>query len=131
MTALLNDALYAKTLLEYQPRPIHDDTENERATAMLERISEIENPTPEQEAIAEILVTLIETYEERYAMSASTPLSMLQELMLANGLKQKDIAPIIGSKGVTSEVLSGRRAISKAMAHKLGERFHVPHTMFL
>jgi HTH-type transcriptional regulator/antitoxin HigA len=131
MTALLDEAAYAETLIKYQPRPIHDDAENERATAMLIRLSESEHITAEQEAVAEILVMLIEGYEERYALNASTPLSMLQELMLANDLKQKDIVPLIGSKGVTSEVLSGKREISKAMAANLGKRFNVPHTLFL
>jgi HTH-type transcriptional regulator/antitoxin HigA len=131
MTASLDASAYAKTLTEYQPRPIHDETENARATAMLMRLSDLETITPEQEAVAEILVTLIEKYEERYALNAATPLGILCHLMEANDLKQKDIAPIVGSKGITSEVFNGRRAISKAMAHKLGEHFNVSHTLFL
>ncbi len=53
---------------EFSPRPIHDDTENERATAMLEKIGALENPTPEQIAVAEILTTLIEVYEKKYSL---------------------------------------------------------------
>lgn len=97
---------------------------------MLVRLSESEI-TPEKQAVAEVLATLIEAYEERYAIEASTPLSVLRELMAANDLKQKDTVPYIGSKGIASEVLSGKREISKAMAHKLGKRFNVSHTLFL
>jgi HTH-type transcriptional regulator/antitoxin HigA len=114
-----------------QPRPIHDDAENARATGMLEKLSALEHPTPEQEAVAEILVTLIEAYEERYRLAAASPLEILLELMAANDCTQKEIAAIVGSKGVTSEVLRGRRPISKGMAEKLAARFKVPHTLFL
>jgi HTH-type transcriptional regulator/antitoxin HigA len=131
MTASLDEAQYAQTLLDFQPRPIHDEAENARATKLLMRLSESGEITPEKQAVAEVLVTLIEAYEERYAIDASTPLSVLRELMAANDLKQKDVVPDIGSKGITSEVFSGKREISKAMAHKLGERFNVSHTLFL
>jgi len=130
MTAVLDEAAYAQALIEY-PRPIRNDPENERATALLEKLTAIENPTPEQAAVAEILATLIEAYEERYALAPASPLDTLHELMAANDLKQKDIAAFIGSRGVTSEVFHGRREISKAMAHKLAARFNVSHTLFL
>jgi HTH-type transcriptional regulator/antitoxin HigA len=98
---------------------------------MLMRLVSDPNQTLEKKAVAEILITLIEAYERKYAIESASPLDALLELMAANDLKQKDIVPCIGSKGVTSEVLHGRRAISKAMAHKLSERFNVPHTLFL
>jgi len=39
--------------------------------------------------------------------------------------------PFFGSKGITSEVLNGKRGISKEMARKLGEIFHVPPAVFI
>ena len=131
MSAGLDEAVYARLLGEYQPRPIHDDHENERAIAMLERLAAVQDPTPEQLAVGELLVTLIERYEQRYGIAKAAPLDILRELMDANDMKQKDIAEVIGSSGVTSQILSGQRAISKGVAHKLGARFGLPHTLFL
>ena len=131
MTPRLDDVTYAQTLVDFQPRPIRDDIENERATAMLEKLAALANPTPEQEAVAEILVTLVEAYEERYRLAPASPLEILLELMAANDCEQKDIAAVIGSKGVASEVLRGRRPISKGIAQKLAARFQVPYTLFL
>jgi hypothetical protein len=47
------------------------------------------------------------------------------------GLKHKDIWPILGNKGAASEVLSGRRSISKAQAKRLAEFFNVPADLFI
>jgi hypothetical protein len=88
MTALLDPDVYVRTLMECQPRPIRDDSELERSTALLERMSALQTITPEQQAalqtitpeqqaVAEILVTLIEAYEEEalrpQRLDASTP----------------------------------------------------------
>jgi HTH-type transcriptional regulator/antitoxin HigA len=131
MIAEINEDAYAKVLDEFPPHPIRYDEGNALATAMLMRLVSDPDQTIEKKAVAEILITLIEAYEKRYVSEAASPLDTLLELMAANDLKQKDVVPFIGSRGVTSEVLHGRRAISKAMAHKLAARFNVPHTMFL
>ena len=41
-------------------------------------------------------------------------------------LKHKDIWPVLGNKGTATEVLSGRRSISKAQARRLAEFLRVP-----
>jgi len=131
MTALLNDETYVQALADYLPRPIHDDAENERATAMLEEIGSLADPTPEQIAVAEILITLIEAYEKKYALERPSGIAVLRELMLANDMKQRDLEAIIKSKGLVSDLLHGKRAISKGVAQKLATRFNVDYRLFL
>jgi len=48
-----------------------------------------------------------------------------------HGLRQRDLLDVFGSRGIASEVVSGKRAISKAQAKKLAEVFHVPADLFL
>jgi HTH-type transcriptional regulator / antitoxin HigA len=55
----------------------------------------------------------------------------LQFLIDQHGLTAKDLWPVIGSKGITSEILNGKRGISLAVAARLSERFHVPPTVFV
>jgi HTH-type transcriptional regulator/antitoxin HigA len=131
MTALLDDKTYGQALADYLPRPIHDDAENERATAMLEEIGSLADPTPEQIAVAEILITLIEAYEKKYALERPSGLAVLRELMLANDMKQRDLEAIIKSKGLVSDLLREKRAISKGVAQKLATRFSVDYRLFL
>jgi HTH-type transcriptional regulator/antitoxin HigA len=51
--------------------------------------------------------------------------------MLERGLKPKDMLDVFGSKEITSEVINGKRSISKAQAKALGEFFHVSPALFL
>ena len=55
----------------------------------------------------------------------------LNALMEERGLKLKDIWPVLGNKGAATEVLGGRRSISKAQAKRLAEFFHVPIDLFI
>jgi HTH-type transcriptional regulator/antitoxin HigA len=132
MIAQLDEAKYAKVLGEYKPRPIHTEDENRRAIAALERLDENEVLSPEQEALAEMLTTLIEKFEEeQYALKESSPAEMLRELLRANNLEQKDLAKLIKSKGIASEILAGKRRISRSLAQIFGERFSVSYRLFL
>lgn len=51
--------------------------------------------------------------------------------MIAVYVKQSDLAPIFGSKGVASEVINGKCGISKAQAKALARFFNVSTDVFL
>lgn len=79
-----------------------------------------------------LLVSLIEQFEDQhYQLHPATPHEVLNELMLQRGLKQKDLVPVFGSQGIASEVLNGKRSVSKAQAKALGDFFHVSPALFL
>lgn len=134
MTLTFDKNVYSSLLAEFQPKVITSEEENERALAVVEKIMPLrENITPEQDALLELLVTLIEKFEDEHyqLLRESNPHSMLQFLMEQRNLKQSDLVGILGSKGVTSEVVNGKRSISKAQAKALGEFFHVSAALFL
>jgi HTH-type transcriptional regulator/antitoxin HigA len=80
---------------------------------------------------ADLLTLLIEAYEEKhYPIRSATPLEVLQELMTANDLRQKDLAPLFGSESIVSEVLSGKRGLNKRHIEKLSRRFKVSPELF-
>jgi HTH-type transcriptional regulator/antitoxin HigA len=89
--------------------------------------------TPEEEQILELLITLVEKFEaEHYPLNnLSTPLSRLTFLMEENQLRQADLIEVFGAKGIASQVLSGKRQISKSHALKLGEFFNLNPALFL
>jgi HTH-type transcriptional regulator/antitoxin HigA len=87
--------------------------------------------SPAQERLLKLLVSLIENFEsQHYQLKVATPLEILTELMNDRGLKQKDLLPVFGSQGIASEVLNGKRKISKAHAKALGELFRVSSALF-
>ncbi|HEX9233374.1 MAG TPA: helix-turn-helix domain-containing protein [Candidatus Acidoferrum sp.] len=54
----------------------------------------------------------------------------MAELMAANNLKQKDLAPLLGSESIVSEVLYGKRELNKQHIEKLSQRFKVSPALF-
>lgn len=133
MTLTINPESYAKLLAQYQPKVITTDEENDAAIALAEELDHRIDRTLEENALLELLIVLIERFEdEHYPMgNHSTPQSMLQFLIEQRNLKQADLVGILGSSGVVSEVVNGKRSISKAQAKALGEFFHVSPALFL
>jgi HTH-type transcriptional regulator / antitoxin HigA len=132
VTIEIKDSVYAKLLAKSLPRPIHTEAEHRRLTEMLLRLDDREDLSPEEEALAEVLTLLIEDYEEKYHPLPRVSLNeSLKALMVEGGLKHKDIWPVLGNKGVATEVLGGRRSVSKAQARRLAEFFHVPIDLFI
>jgi len=128
----INHTAYAKLLVKVLPRPIREDGEHARLTQMLLRLDESDDLKPEEEALAEMLTLLIEDYEEkRYPLPRVSPNQSLRALMDDRGLKHKDIWPVLGNKGAATEILNGRRSISKAQARRLAEFFQVPIDLFV
>ena len=131
-TIEIKESVYAKLLAKSLPRPIHTEAEHARLTEILLRLDDRDDLSPEEEALAEVLTLLIEDYEDRYhPLPRVSPNESLLALMEDRGLKHKDIWPVLGNKGAATEVLSGRRSISKAQAKRLAEFFHVPIDLFI
>ncbi len=132
MTLTINPEIYANLLAKYQPKVIKTDEENEQAIVLAEDLAHLQNKTAEESALFELLIALIEKYEdEQYPTGESSPHSLLLHLMEARGLKQADLVGIIGSSGVTSEVVNGKREISKTQAKSLGDFFQVDPGLFI
>jgi HTH-type transcriptional regulator/antitoxin HigA len=131
-TIEIKDSVYAKLLVKSLPRPIRTRAEHHRLTEMLLQFDERDDLSPEEEALAEVLSLLIEDYEEKnYPLPQVSPNESLNALMEERGLKHKDVWPVLGNKGAATEILSGRRSISKAQAKRLAEFFHVPIDLFI
>ena len=131
-TIEIKDSVYAKLLVKSLPRPIRTEAEHARLTGILLDLDDREDLSPEDEALAEVLTILIEDFEEKYhPLPRVSPNESLKALMEERGLKHKDIWPVLGNKGAATEVLSGRRSISKAQAKRLAEFFHVPVELFI
>jgi HTH-type transcriptional regulator/antitoxin HigA len=78
-----------------------------------------------------VVSNLIEIWETRnVAIPQAEPREVLRHLLETHGLRQKDLAGI-ASPTVVSDILAGRRAISKNVAKALAARFHADVSVFL
>jgi HTH-type transcriptional regulator / antitoxin HigA len=133
-TQTLNAVAYGKLLAKVQPHAIKDEREYGRLVAEVGRLMERgeENLSPEETSLLEVMSILIEEYDRaHYPLSPSQPHQMLAFLMEERGLEPHHLWPVLGSKGRVSEILSGKRAVSKAQARKLAEFFHVSVDLFI
>ena len=90
------------------------------------------NQSPEESALLETIAILIEAYDDRnYPLPAAPPAEMLSHLMETSGRTARDLLPIFGTRGRISEVLSGKRSISKEQAKRLGLFFRVSADLFI
>jgi HTH-type transcriptional regulator / antitoxin HigA len=113
------------------PKVITSDAQNERYISVLLELEKKERLTAKEREFAELLTVLIEAYEdEHYPVRAASPVEVLAELMEANNLKQKDLAPLLGSESVVSEVLRGKRELNKHHIERLSKRFGVSPAVF-
>jgi HTH-type transcriptional regulator / antitoxin HigA len=132
MTLTFDQTIYRNLLAEVAPVAIETEEEYERALAVAEQLTFNKNRTLEERALLKLLVILIEAYEaQNYPMDRSTPHEILQHIMEASGTRQADLVGIIGSSGVVSEVVNGKRSISKAQAKALGDYFKVSPSLFI
>ena len=124
---------YAKLLARALPAVITTEKEHARHFAIMEGlIDKGDSRSPEEDKLLKLEAFLIEDFETKHcAVNASTPVSLLKSLMEARDLRPKDLWSLFGSKGVTSEVLSGKREISKTHAKKLAGFFHVSVELFI
>jgi HTH-type transcriptional regulator/antitoxin HigA len=134
MTASPNADLrqYGKLLSRVLPAVIETEKENGRMLAELDKLMNKPHLSPAESKLFDLMVRLIEDFEEQhYELNASTPNGILRELMEARGVKQRDLWELFGSKGTASEVINGKRSISKTQAKALGKYFHVSPELFL
>lgn len=133
ITPSIDPKRYARVLSGELPRPIRNDRELEKAIARLDDLDRRDRElSTEERELAELYTALIEAYEDRhYPVPHVAPENLLRALMDQRELSQSQIAHLLGGSGHTSEVLSGKRSISKAQAKRLAAFFNVPADSFI
>jgi len=128
-TSRLLDRQYALDM--DAPTTISSERQHEHYLAALDRLTSKAHRSQNEEKYAELLVTLIEAYEEEhFDIADAAPVGVLRALMEANHLRQKDLAPVFGSESIVSEVLNRKRELNRTQIEKLSRRFGVSPAVF-
>jgi len=125
---------YSRLVSKVAPLIIETEAEFERADTEVGRLLRkgYDKLSVEERRLLALLSRLIEDYEDRtFPVPDSPPHRTLQFLMEQNDLRQADLVKIFGSRGRVSEVVNGKRAISKSQAKALGEFFKVSPELFI
>jgi HTH-type transcriptional regulator/antitoxin HigA len=112
-------------------RPIKSKAEYAQALAFVEQVFDAGLADGPLGGLLSVLADRIREYEARKHPwpDTATPADVLAALMNEHGLRQGDL-PEVGSQGVVSEVLAGKRALNLRQVQALAHRFGVPMEVF-
>ncbi len=106
--------------------PIRNETDYQNALNRLEDIFDAKNESAEGDEL-EILSILIDQYEnEHFPIEMPDPIEAIKFRMEQMGMKQKDLAKVMGFNSRVSEILNKKRKLTLNMIRKLNETLHIP-----
>ena len=124
---------YDTLLLDYRPRPIRSEATYKRMLKQVERLMTKQPLNQAESEMAELLSTLVEQYESiKYPTPKTSPAETLAHLIEVRGVTRSALSRESGIPlSVITNVLAGRRAISKANAVRLSDYFNVSLRLFI
>ena len=113
-------------------KPIKSEEDYITTLNQIESLMDAKPNTPQMDEL-EVLTTLVEAYEaQHYVIDAPDPIEAIKFRMEQEGLKQKDLVSIVGSKSRVSEILNKKRKLTIEMIRNLHKQLHIPvESLFL
>jgi len=112
-------------------KPIKTDNDYEKALERLEDIFDAKFGTKEGDEL-EILTILIEKYEkENFPIEMPDPIEAIKFRMEQLGMKQKDLAEVVGFKSRVSEILKRKRKLTIDMIRNLNQKLNIPSEVLI
>jgi HTH-type transcriptional regulator/antitoxin HigA len=124
------ETLEQSTKLIFSPT---NEAEYKQLVKLLDELTDIvrDDESHSLAKMMDVLGVLIEAYEDEHlAEPEGDPISVLKHFMEEYDLKQKDL-PELGSQGVVSEILNGKRELNLRQIRVLSNRFKVPASVFI
>ncbi len=111
-----------------EPKIIKTDDQYRACLAEVDRLA-ADDPAPgtADGDRLELLAKLVEDYEkERFLFKRPDPIDAIRFRMEEQGLRQVDLAPLLGGRNRVSEVLAGKRPLTVAAIRALSAALHIP-----
>lgn len=113
-------------LFSMEIKAVKTNQDYENALRRLEEIFQAKADTPEGDE-AEVLTILIEKYEDEYfPIGMPDPIEAIKFRMEQMGMKQKDLAKVVGFTSRVSEIMNKKRKLSLNMIRQLNKQLHIP-----
>ena len=111
-----------------EPKIIKTDDQYRACLAEVDRLA-VDDPalgTPNGDRL-ELLAKLVEDYEKaRFQFKRPDPIEAIRFRMEEQGLRQKDLVPLLGGRNRVSEVLAGKRPLTVAAIRALSDALNIP-----
>ena len=125
---------YLKCVRKFALRPLKGDLEYRAALEILGTLASQERLDDGEQDYLSALSQFVGDFEARKypaSLRQMKPLEALKYLMEENDMTTTDLGSVLGSRGLASEVLNGKRGLSKTSIRRLAEKFAVGPGVFL
>jgi HTH-type transcriptional regulator/antitoxin HigA len=128
-------ARYMELVGQFPLRPLKGKKDYRHALEILDRMATREEGSlsADEQDYMQTLSLLVEEYDNKHEPVSTAdvdPIEVLKHLMEENDMNTSDLGRLLGSKGVASEILNGKRSLSKSHMLALAERFNVDVSLF-
>jgi HTH-type transcriptional regulator/antitoxin HigA len=120
-------------LVHYQPHPIGNEQDAERIQELIDALIDKGQLTDDEEEFLALLGSLVFMWEAdgKYNLGDVPPHEVVKALLEAHDLRQQAlVGPVFPSKGIASEVLSGKRKLTYDFVERLARFFQVSPEIF-
>jgi antitoxin component HigA of HigAB toxin-antitoxin module len=118
----------------YLPRPIHDEAQDEEATAMMNALAVFTRLNAEQRDYFDVLTEFVDEYDRgrKVRWPKISGLDSLKFLLEENGMSAADLSRVLGaSRNLGAMILRGERQLTLAHVRTLARHFSVSADLFL
>jgi len=123
---------YLRMVSAFPLRPLHSDRDLEEAIEVLNSLIGRADLSEAERDYMYVLGGIVEEYEAKHVVIPDVSgVELLRFLIEENGLTQASLSHIFGGESNISEVLSGKRELSKRQIRRLSQRFGLPADAFI
>jgi HTH-type transcriptional regulator/antitoxin HigA len=133
-TLTIDAKKYARLANRILVKAIENEREYDHMVAAVEQLMDKgeDRLSPEESALLETMAILVQAYDDhQHPLPSVAPNETLAYLLESSGRTARDLLPVFGTRGRVSEVLSGKRSISKGNAKRLATMFKVAVDLFI
>ena len=111
--------------------PVRTEADYNNALREIDRLMDAAPGTPRGDRL-DVLVTLVEAYEERrWRIGAPDPIEAIKIRMAERGLTRRDLGRLLGPSGRVSEILNRKRPLTIEMMQRLHAELGIPAESFM
>jgi HTH-type transcriptional regulator/antitoxin HigA len=122
---------YGRLLSQTKPEVIGGDRQHRLYIGQLEKLTAQKTVTRAEKKLIQLLTVLVEDYESRnFAVPDAAPVEVIRHLMGAHHLRQRDLVDVFGTESIVSDVLNGKRNLTREHIRLLSRRFRVSPSVF-
>jgi HTH-type transcriptional regulator/antitoxin HigA len=122
---------YGELLSREKPEVISGEQQNRLYVERLEKLTAKKSVSLAEKKLIALFTVLVEEYEAKHdPVPEAEPTAIIRHLMEARNLRQEDLLDVFGTESIVSDILRGKRELTKQHIRRLSTKFNVSPSVF-